>query len=345
MIMEIGWGKSMSEVRVFHNVIAAPDSKPWTHEQFLFSNRELIPDINTNHTNFQINSIYKAGVPQRYVIPAPQKRVERAVFGGWFHEQFGHFLTEDIVRMWYLQYERDVDIYFFAMDQQCCCLVFKHILEFQDVMGFKTDQIKIITQPTLFDELVIPNRSIDQLLRPNYLLKQFNETLKWTPSFVSTAKKVYFKRGDPRWNGEAMLSGEVEFEKYIETQGYNVVDLVKDEKCGGRTVSDQFEYIRKAEVLIVPEGSAAYWTLLSENSNKRMVILSRRPEWSISETQCTGKHMAKACNQWVRTEHIEEIVSYSDNPLWEHKTVTLDWYKVSVRLKEMGLVQETMKAR
>jgi capsular polysaccharide biosynthesis protein len=333
----------MNEVRIFHDVIAAPSSKPWTHEQFLFHRRRPITDINTNHTNFAIDRIYQAKVPPGYMIPAPQKRVERAVFGGWFHEQFGHFLTEDIVRMWYLQHEKDVDIYFFAMDQQYCRLVFKHILEFQDVMDFRTDQIKIITQPTLFGELVIPNRSIDQLLRPNHLLKSFNDKLNWTPSFTSTAKKVYFKRGDPRWNGEAMLLGEAEFEKYIETQGYKIVDLVKDENCGGRTVSDQFEYIRKAEVLIVPEGSAAYWTLLSENSNKRMVILSRRPEWSISETQCTGKHMAKACNQWIRTEHIEEIVSYTDEPMWEHKTVTLDWYKISARLKEMNLVQETMK--
>jgi capsular polysaccharide biosynthesis protein len=333
----------MNNIRRFTNVIAAPASTPWTHEQFLFYRGKLIPNINTNHTNFQIDYIYQTKVPPGYQIPSPQNYVPKAIFGGWFHEQFGHFLTEDIVRMWYLHLEKNIDIYFFAMDKQYCRLTFKHIKEFQDVMGFNIDQIKIITEPTLFGEVIIPDRSIDQLLCPNHLLKQFNQRLKWTPSITSDAKKIYFKRGDPRWNGESMLPGEGLFEKYIETQGYTVIDLVKHEQGFGRSISDQFEYIRQAEVLIIPEGSAAYWTLLSDNTNKRMVILSRRPEYSIKETQCTGKHMAQACNNWIQTDCIEEIISYTNEPQWEHKTVILDWKKISLHLKRMQLVQEEMK--
>lgn len=333
----------MENVRRFTDVVAAPATTPWKHEQFLFHRGRRIPDVNTNFTNFRVNWIYQAVVQPRYQIPAPEKYVSKAVFGGWFHEQFGHFLTDSIARMWYFQREKDLDFYFFPMDLRHCRLSFRHIQEFQSVIGFRADQIKIIETPTMFGELVIPDRAFDQLLNPSPLLDTLAKGLNWTPGEVPVAKKVYFKRGDPRWSGEAVLLGEDSFERYIETQGYKVIDLVKTEAGDGRSISDQFEYIKNAETLIIPEGSAAYWTLLSQNSNKRMVILSRRPEWAIKHTQCTGKHMARACNKWIHTDCIEEIASYPDEHLWEHKTVALDWKAISLRLKALGLVDAAMQ--
>lgn len=91
----------------------------------------------------------------------PNKKVDKAVFLGYGFDQYGHFLTESLSRIWsviqddmYSGYKLAIVPFYkkYKLDK-------KFIYNFFELLGIQ-DRVVVIDGDTVFDELIIPNQSM-----------------------------------------------------------------------------------------------------------------------------------------------------------------------------------------
>jgi hypothetical protein len=319
-----------SDVRIYKNVIASPAKESWSSHHFLFDEHgENIPARpHFGFTRIHLLGLNPPWLPKSFGIPEPQRVISRAVFGGWYAVYFGHFITDALARMWYCRDKEDV--YFFPIDHTFLDFGGQRIDEFAEVIGFDVDKFRWILQATLFQELVVPEPAFDERVQPNELWSRFTKTLNWQSSIEGFPEKIYFTRGDPRSYRKASIFGESAFWKYLESQGFHVVDT------SITTIQDQRAFIQNAKITVTPEGSAAYWAMFLEPKNQQFIILARRPEWS--QSGITGQMLVDISSRWVKTTLIDRVVTAVGPEDWSNKSVFVNWELISQDLKGLGLV-------
>ena len=173
------------------------------------------------------------GVGGAYTPPQEsiQRKSETVIYLGMFYRIWGHDLTDNIRRVWFLQSET------FKHDFKDCPLVYipyedgrltverqlnlKRLLE---ILGVDVDALQPITQPTRFDKIILPDGAF---LSPHWSLKgffaEYRETIDRVRDFAlkhrvpTSAKKIYFFYGRKNQMGEERLAD------YFKSKGYAIV--------------------------------------------------------------------------------------------------------------------------
>jgi hypothetical protein len=324
-----------SDVRVYEDVLAVPSNKCFDPKQFLFDK-----DLNKiNECGCFYNSFSGRSNKFFYTqeIPEPKEIIDSGIFGGWIWPYFSHFMMDTLSRLWYQKFVSDEKTYFFNVSpdsnwedlysgQQC-------INDFGNVFGFDPTNFKTINQPTLFKKLIIPDNSLLKNLKPTNIWFSFVNSCNWTPSNKTIYSKVYITRLNVRKNTDACLFGESGFIRFLEKEGFYILDVDK------HSVSDQWFIINNADVVVIPEGSAILWSLFC--SGNKMVIISRRPKrlcYGISDI--TDFDFANIAGNFVNTSIIDHVVGFIDSIdyTWANRSIFLNWKRISFDLKEIGLV-------
>lgn len=216
------------------------------------------------------------GVGGAYTPPQEsiQRKSETVIYLGMFYRIWGHDLTDNIRRVWFLQSET------FKHDFKDCPLVYipyedgrltverqlnlKRLLE---ILGVDVDALQPITQPTRFDKIILPDGAF---LSPHWSLKgffaEYRETIDRVRDFAlkhrvpTSAKKIYFFYGRKNQMGEERLAD------YFKSKGYAIVrpELL--------TLDEQLNLLINCESLASTVGSCAHNSLFLRDGTETILI-------------------------------------------------------------------------
>jgi hypothetical protein len=328
--------------KVYKNVIAIPSPKDWDQGHYLFDeNEELIPTnsfFGINRGWFDVTSVPSFLKPSSRGI-VPTKVIETpSIFGGWYLSWFGHYITDAMVRFWFIQ-NRSEESYFFPIIRECTKIGGPPWLkQFETVAGIDNSKFNLILEPILFKELIVPEPAWNYRSVPNQLWWDFVDTCNWTPSLQEFPEKVYFPRNHKQKSdkSETVVFGEKAFIEYLKGEGFYIVDELS-------SVSDQRELARHAKHIVTVDGSSVYWSMFSQSEDRDLTVIARRPEEYevVSSTLFTD-----VAAKFIETSLIEHVIGWIGNDNhWTSKSSFLDWEKISQDMKIMGLVNSVFKEK
>ena len=197
---------------------------------------------------------------------------ETVIYLGLFYPVWGHCLTDNIRRVWFLKSE------FFKSEFKHCPLVyvpwentpleklqnFRRLLEILEV---DVDNLRPITQPTQFDKIILPDESF---LSPYNSLSsgftmEYRETIDRVRDFalknrtLTSSKKIYYFYGR-RGIGEERLAD------YFKSKGY---EIISPEKL---TLDEQLNLLINAENFIGTLGSIAHNSVFMRDGMEAIFI-------------------------------------------------------------------------
>lgn len=154
-----------------------------------------------------------------------QHRAETVIYIGMFYPVWGHVLTDNISRLWFLESD------YFKNQFKDCPLVYipwstkpleaqKSASRLLEILGFKINNFQPITQPTQFEKIILPDRSFSHGGRG--FTKEYVEMIDRARDFAlknrtpTSAKKVYYFHGRRQF-------GEERLAEYFKSKGYEIV--------------------------------------------------------------------------------------------------------------------------
>lgn len=340
----------ISDVRVFENVLAFPRPVWFNPEQFLFdSNGNQIDDIDCYF--YCVNKDKKQPVGKCPNIK-PKTIIEEGVFGGWILSDFSHFMMDATARLWY-QKHNTCKTYFFDV---CADPEFdwyerinKYTItnQFGEIFGFNPFSFEMIREPTLFKKLIIPNSLLDKGLVPKNNWQSFVKDCKWKPTTNEKYEKIYIPRINVRDNMTSYLFGESAFVEYLKNEGFYIFDVMN------HSISNQREIINNAGYVVMPEGSGVLWSMYCD-TKPTFVILSRRPaRMCKNKSDIVDLDFQNIVLNYTKSYLLDHVVCHVDGfdygeytcptNKWSDKSIILNWEKISLELKNLGLVKSLFK--
>ena len=205
-----------------------------------------------------------------------QHSSETVVYLGMFFRVWGHSLTDDIRRVWFLKSE------VFKSEFKNCPIVyipyadghytierlpsFKRLLEILEV---DVEKLRPITQPTQFDKIIFPDGCFLSPYAPKERLKgftaEYRETIDRVRDFAlknrttTSSKKIYF------FNGRKGV-GEYRIAEYFKSKGY---EIIRPENL---PLDEQLNLLINAESLASVGCSAAHNSLFLRDDTETIFI-------------------------------------------------------------------------
>lgn len=190
------------------------------------------------------------------------------VWGGCYHEHFGHFIAEFVHRLWVcnLPENSGKTVLFTAHNTDYQLKPF-----FTDLMGLLgVENWLILTEPTTVEELTIGEQGKHLNAPPLTGYFPYLETLaaKLPSEDTHFPKFVAIMRGHMP---NARLALESAIEKHLEEQGYT---LFRPEDY---SLQQQLQTLLNAEKIIISEGSALHLFDLLPKLKAEVAVINRRP--------------------------------------------------------------------
>ena len=195
---------------------------------------------------------------------------EEVVFFGPFVRHWGHFICDQINRLWYImknptKYKIAYCGWEWNMNP---CNLDSNFLELLELLGCKKTQFINIQQPTRFKKIIIPEQAFSG---GNYYTKEFiqfrNKIVKNALSRkIDAPKKVYFSRKN---FGQTKERGEDKIEKAFKNNGYKII---LPEQL---SVAEQITYFNKSQKIAMCSGSISHNLMFSRTSNLEAIIINK----------------------------------------------------------------------
>lgn len=190
------------------------------------------------------------------------KENQTVIFGGCLIVQFGHFITEGFSRLWYLIQNPE-------LDYKIIFLTFPgyNIFKFENILnsiGIKKDQYEIITKPTQFKKIIIPEQSIyigSGYLKEHQLI--YDAIISRTKP--SEFKKIYLSKSKFHINNSVR---EVYFEEFYQKRGF---EIIYPETL---TFIEQVAILNGADEVVCTMGTIQHLTFFCRNHVK-VTIMAR----------------------------------------------------------------------
>ena len=199
-----------------------------------------------------------------------QHSSETVIYLGYFYPVWGHVITDNIRRLWFLKSDA------FRKEFKNCPLVyikwgstnledqssFKRLLEILEV---DVDKLKEISQPTQFEKIIMPDSSINVV---SYFTNEYKEIIEHMRNFAlkhrtpTSSKKVYYFHGR-RGFGEEWLA------EYFKSKGY---EIVSPEKL---TIDEQLNLLINAESFASTCGSSSHNSIFLHDDTEVILIVRR----------------------------------------------------------------------
>ena len=223
--------------------------------------------VNSNG-EFIKSSALRDGYCKTYTPPLEsiQYSSETVIYIGMFTYAWGHVITDNIRRLWFLRSDD------FKRELKDCPIVYvpfesffqrnnKNFYRLLEILEVDLDRLKPITQPTHFDKIILPDVSWNI----PYFTKECREIIDCVKTFAlknqipTPSKKVYF--GYKRYQvGEERLAG------YFNSKGYQVV------YPENLTFDEQLNLLINAESFAATDGSCAHNSIFLRNGTETILI-------------------------------------------------------------------------
>ncbi|HJK01567.1 MAG TPA: glycosyltransferase family 61 protein, partial [Methanocorpusculum sp.] len=215
-----------------------------------------VRQFGAEHSNWNCDEAYT--VPHKDVV----YRDEKVVFGGCLIDHFGHALLEGTSRLWYLlDAPEDVKIVFLRYQQKTQTPF--DALKFVELMGVDMSRVEVITEPTQFKEIIVPDETIFALnaYRPEHI-RVFDAMRAHVPAHSDTTK-VYLSRR--KFSYRTSLNEEY-YEEFFSRRGFTVIYPET------LPIEEQIAYIAGADEIVTMMGSMAHLLLFAKPDVKATIL-------------------------------------------------------------------------
>lgn len=200
---------------------------------------------------------------------------QNVVYCGYLVNQWGHFLIEAVSRLWYcLEYGDDeIDRYVFFIEENETRDLSGNYEEFLTLLGIR-DKIEIITKPTRYDKVIIPELSYK---RREYYSKQFrNIYLKVVENALKQQrdeesaeavinKRVYMTRSAIPTAAMSDIGG-VMLDNWFSKNGFRIVSPEK------MSLSELIRVLNNADVVAAISGTLPHNFLFCQSGTKALIV-------------------------------------------------------------------------
>ena len=217
------------------------------------------------------SSFVNAGAGEAYTPPpdSVQYSNETVIYLGMFYPVWGHVLTDNIRRIWFLSSE------LFRSEFKNCPLVYipwgKKTIESQknfsrllEILGVNVKEVRAITQPTRFEKIILPDESFYQN-GVRVFTAEYRETIDRLKNFAlknrtpTPCKKIYYFYGRNQ-------VGEERLAEYFHSKGY---ETVSPEKL---TLDEQLNLLINTESFVSTAGSCSMNSVFLRNGTEVIFI-------------------------------------------------------------------------
>jgi hypothetical protein len=203
-----------------------------------------------------------------------QQYDETVVFMGPFICHWGHFICDQISRLWYVL--PDIKKYRVAYcgwnwgSEQTS--LWGNFLEFMHLLGLSDDQLIDVKTPMQFRSVIIPEFSFipNEYYIQNYFTEEFKDIFRIVTGNVKTPTStapshIYFTRG--KFSGAMTKEyGEDKIEALFEANGYKIFSPEQ------LSLSEQIYYLNHSECMAAVSGSITHNFLFAKIGQKVIVL-------------------------------------------------------------------------
>lgn len=184
------------------------------------------------------------------------KSNETVIFGGCLYSHFGDFLTESLVRLWYLVNHSEENHKVAFLPRPKCETLLPYQQKILELIGIGQERILIIEKPTQFKNVIVPKQA--WYIASSYNTQLFNLVFDKIREAVHAKpfKKIYLSRSKLT-KGQKILN-ESYFENFFAGQGYTVVYPEQ------LPVEEQIAYMAGAEELACTFGTLSHHAIFSK---------------------------------------------------------------------------------
>ncbi len=196
-----------------------------------------------------------------------QHSSETVIYLGLFFPVWGHCLTDNIRRLWFLKSE------IFKSEFKNCPLVYipwqsaplekqKNFRRLLEILEVDIDNIRPITQPTQFDKIILPDEAF---FGNKTFTIEYRETINRIRDFAiknrtpTANKKIYYYYGRHQ-------VGEERLSEYFKSKGY---EIIRPEKL---TLDEQLNLLINAESFASTLGSCAHNSIFLRDETETIFI-------------------------------------------------------------------------
>lgn len=193
------------------------------------------------------------------------------LFGGYYFNHFGHFISESLSRLWSYRDLSKIDkIVFLKGDQDRLGRsdVLKYFIPESDL-----PKVEIVSEATQYREIIIPDPGY--VIRSSFNLnhwvwmRQVSDLIEKTKDVEKRSEPLYLSRSS-QGAGKRVGFGEVDLETSLAESGFRVV---KPEKM---PFLDQVRLLLEHDTIVGLEGSQLH-NLMFSRGGKRVIQLDYRP--------------------------------------------------------------------
>ncbi len=238
---------------------------------------------------------------------------EEVIFMGPFVEHWGHFICDEISRLWYFcknggpNFKIAYCSWLWGNDVTDYKL-FGNYLELMHLIGIADNQLINITKPTRFKKIIIPERSF---VSGEYYTQEYKLLIDTIIKNASSAdfekySKVYFTR--QRFaDAKNKEYGEDDIVSFFEKNGYKILspELL--------SVKEQIFYFQNCESIAMISGTIAH-NLLFASSELNATILNKFS--IINDYQIIVDHISKASITYINAFCQVLPVLFGVGPFW-----------------------------
>ena len=201
-----------------------------------------------------------------------QHRSETVIYLNVFPSCWGNILCENIVRLWFLKttlfQESFKDCRIVYLPYAGFNLFSKNNTNFRrllEILEVDVDGLLSITQPTQFDKVIIPDKSLFSSDGMNKFTKEYCELIDRVRSFAfknrtsTSSKKIYFFHG-------MRQIGEERIAEYFKSKGY---EIISPEKL---TVDEQLNWLINCESFASTMGSCSHNSVFLNDKTECIMI-------------------------------------------------------------------------
>lgn len=152
---------------------------------------------------------------------------ETVIYLGMFFNVWGHCITDNLKRFWFLQselYKKRLKKYPLVCVPMNWLKVEPNFVKVLKILDVDLSQVRTIAKPTKFKNIILPDESFfcDSKTETRFFTNEYNETIERIRNYAQKnftpldSKKYYFFHGLHQF-------GEERLAKYFESKGYKII--------------------------------------------------------------------------------------------------------------------------
>lgn len=186
------------------------------------------------------------------------------IFAGYFWDHWGHFILEQISRLWYFLNEKDSTLPIVYMGNKP---LEGNYLEFFELLGIDTKRLIFVEKPTKFKKVHIPEVS---MVAMSYFTDEYSKIFEKVRSSVikdeNYPKKIFFTRRNFPRSKNTDFGAIKEVESFFESNCYT---FISPEKL---TLKEQVKYLKSCDEYVCVSGTLPHNILFAEKNIKSIVL-------------------------------------------------------------------------